>query len=648
MTAPAEDGSSDLRQPQVVNHLYGPVDAAGAVFGTARLPPDRKDHGAIQGLISPAEIEQFTRTFVPPAGFQDAVERLERDHLVVLHGPAGSGKGTSAVALLDAVGVQDQVHLLPIIRLHDLSGREFAGHHGYLILDWEVEQSRSDVRWLDLRRRLSEAGAFLVISTSQPVAEETINPSVRLRLARPDQHRVVSAHLGAGSDQQTVARLVAGLPPAISVSDVAAAADLVAAGEPIETVLGQVHTEANQVVHTWWEAATTAARLEVAALAFLDGATQHTFEEALGQLHLHLSPLWADDGPSNVVQLRSRRDRLAENSLMRSEPDPFRGRRSRLVFKSPGYRVQVMRELADQSSPLFWEALRAWVDEVLSAETCEWVTAGLAVLADVDVEQVERSYLDRWSARTGDVLWQRAAAQVLAWMCENPSLRNTALLVIERWTTTGRLEQRRAAAICLCGPLGLLYPFESARRLWDILVHGPVDAAGEALAHLFSLTASSGPVSNPVLRVLRSGLTNHGHSGADDPVRDRLLDAVLKVLAVTDPDHSGFPSVALMVHRDPRRIELAAEVWRGVYANSTTRAAASRALHRIAAALDRLGDEKTSAALIEKLALNGAERRQLDVQLESTEDPAGRSRRLSQPLGLRPLPVATHPGTSED
>ncbi|BEL04346.1 hypothetical protein Q0Z83_025370 [Actinoplanes sichuanensis] len=651
MPAFADDGSDDLLRPAVVNRFYGPVEAGGATFGTVQALHDRPAPAAIQGRVDPREIAAVTDRYVEPPLFQQAAQRLERDHLVVLRGPVGLGKGASAIALLNDVGVHEQYRLLPIVGLAELLKRRFEQHHGYLVVDWEPGEPETESFWLALRTRVAGFEAHLVISTSAPGLTGDHELVARMAWEPPDRRRLILAHY-RNADAEIVDRLLLELPADAAVADITAATSRIAAGVPITLAVSGVRTGAGEAIAHWWNRATPAERLEVVALAFLDGASQRTFEAALSRLHGQIKPLWTGvDESSNVLVLRTRRDRVSGDSLIQAHPDPIAGeRRLRLCFASPDVARRILAELAGQSQPALWRALRDWLEGELAIDTIGPVSAGLAALATVDLDEVEHSYLEPWSTAADHPLRQDAAAHVLARMCDDSRLHNAALQTVRSWVTAGSLAQRRTAAFCLGGLMGRLYPMEAIRLLWALVERGPADVAADALGRLFGALVASRSAAHLVLRKLRQELTEHNRFTGDENMRARTLDVALRILSL--PDDDGLhPHIATMLFRDADRVELAADVWHGVRANSTTRSRASKALHRTVVALDRLGGMQTSTALLDALARGAEDRERLNHDLEITARRAGdpyRPRVAALVPAQPTLPSTLPPGASED
>ncbi|MBY8851896.1 ATP-binding protein [Saccharothrix sp. MB29] len=101
------------------------------------------------GLVDDQDVSVALARFVEPAGFGSTAERLARDGLLVLCGPSGTGKRSSALALLREVTDRTLYMLSPNSSPADLADYEYEPGCGYLVVDRVVDKGRpgSDFEW---------------------------------------------------------------------------------------------------------------------------------------------------------------------------------------------------------------------------------------------------------------------------------------------------------------------------------------------------------------------------------------------------------------------------------------------------------------------------------------------------------------------
>jgi hypothetical protein len=140
----------------------------------------------------------------------------------------------------------------------------------------------------------------------------------------------------------------------------------------------------------------------------------------------------------------------------------------------------------------FWNAVHEWSGQVLKvAERPEEVTAfavGLAGLGAVDVEET-MAILDLLTpAQSATVSGIKCAALTLSFMASDDDLASIALRIAITWLNQRNLSRRLAAGQALVEDLGLRYPEEAARRLWQLVAQDDdlSETAINAPAYLFA------------------------------------------------------------------------------------------------------------------------------------------------------------------
>ncbi|EFC83778.1 hypothetical protein [Parafrankia sp. EUN1f] len=159
-------------------------------------------HRSAAGVRSrPLSAEELAQAevFVEPPGFSALADAITRSHLVVMRGPAGTGKTASAVRLLQVARVEKLFELAP-----DTDLRQFVTEHpeegaGYLLSNISQSQANA-LGQFDLSAVTSQlAGrrAFLVVTMADSVRLADMHTATALTelTGRPDQTEVLTGHL---------------------------------------------------------------------------------------------------------------------------------------------------------------------------------------------------------------------------------------------------------------------------------------------------------------------------------------------------------------------------------------------------------------------------------------------------------------------
>lgn len=144
-----------------LNSSIGLVDAG------ALGQPGGGTHRAVpSGPISAEVIRSVTATFVAPASYEALRERLRSRWIVLLRGPAGSGRTATALHLLGSECAEGVDKLSPDTSLRSPSGAlDLADDHGYLLESLEVDQAAALNEYtLGLwQRQLENARARMIV-----------------------------------------------------------------------------------------------------------------------------------------------------------------------------------------------------------------------------------------------------------------------------------------------------------------------------------------------------------------------------------------------------------------------------------------------------------------------------------------------------
>ncbi|MYT68424.1 MULTISPECIES: hypothetical protein [unclassified Streptomyces] len=114
----------------------------------------------VAGPVTDDELRRLRDTFCTPDGYADLKRRLAADHLLVLHGRAGTGRMFTALSLLDDVTRGKVSRLDTATELDRLEGEHIEEGRGYAL---ERATASSGVQLDHLRHQLTERGAFAVL-----------------------------------------------------------------------------------------------------------------------------------------------------------------------------------------------------------------------------------------------------------------------------------------------------------------------------------------------------------------------------------------------------------------------------------------------------------------------------------------------------
>ncbi|TDC03253.1 hypothetical protein E1267_26910 [Nonomuraea longispora] len=584
----------------VINHIHGNI--GGASFGISGSRPKSR---RTSGPVSQHELTEARTCYVRHASYQAAAERLQSSNMVALIGNAGTGRRTAALNLLhDVVGARRDmvVELSPAYTLEKLAAREIRPAHGYLLCDWprdDLDGSIADFHVREIRRRIRDAGAYLVITgttTSLPEADQ-------VPWLPPPACDVLRAHQVA---PEVADEAAAQITTDHAMSDVVALARQLASGVPLDKALSRLESAGRRDVVTWFDGPRTRGELfEMAAMAFIAGLPESGFEVLLARLESIAGiGLEKTDAISADDPMPSRRlIRVAEGSLLTLSPE------RRLVFKVEGHRTHVMRELHQRHGMRLWDPVTEWLHECANLRDPSVqaeIARGVAVLASVaGYSYVESIFLTPWARGGGVMRRQATAAMAISWLCLDETTRPEVLRTVTSWTRASAARPKFTATLAWSGELGIRFPLEAARMLWLQIKDSkkPVRHAEIALAHLFTALTEATGNALPMLDWFARQISNDKRIGrAIDPS----IRAILSVLSAR-PDGAGVPTVTAHLRSRSESAAPLAKLWAAVLVKRPHRRDALAALYDAVCAFDERDDDDRNrvrilfAALVEAL-----------------------------------------------
>lgn len=486
---------------QLVENRIGRIKVDTAYFGFGGERLDARDSST--GLISEDAIKEALTCYVKPESFDGAWSTLVKKYAVILEGSAGSGRRAGALSLLDCVAPGPVQRIQPGVTLDELHTWDFEPNQAYVVLDHVSQEagSSSEYNWDSLCEALRSKGeARLVITRNGPVKyAETV------LWQRPDAAGLMRSRLdGADIPAETIAEVLTQLPEHWTVPDLVECCRRLRA-EPlaVASAVSVFNVNAAKEVMEWFDAERSRREIvELTALSFATGLGERQFEgladrlETVLEKHIPTPEPASDDRASPGADQLSRRRRLRH-----AGPDGL-VRRVRVLsgvvpryepqFKSEHHWRAVLGELHAGYDLAFWNAVHEWSGQVLKvAERPEEITAfaiGLAGLGAVDVEET-MAILDLLTpSQSATVSGIKCAALTLSLMASDDDLASIALRIAIAWLNQRNLSRRLAAGQALVEDLGLRYPEEAARRLWQLIAQDNdlSETAIDAPAYLFA------------------------------------------------------------------------------------------------------------------------------------------------------------------
>jgi hypothetical protein len=618
-----KNGSSrgDHGRYDVHYNFYGAIDARGSTFGDSFVPIAGPD-GRLRyttGKIRDAEVLATVSNYVRPPTFGEAAARLRRDRILILAGDPGSGRRAGAMALLREV-VDDEmlVTLSPAATVEDLAAWEYRADRGYLLIDSESlgRGEGSDPAWESVAKRVREAGTYLVVTTTAAPARIASTVVPYLSWQRPPIAEVLRGHLGANWPKDRVDRLVdlllAKLPANYSLRWLACLARRVNARRDPALALKEMEVLSGRQVERWFGQRRTRQELaEVAAAGFLAGASERTYWSQLARLEQLLvehEPVRARGSLSDGSAPLYANTSVAGRGLLRvaTVADPS-GESRVVVFKEHTYQRFALARIRGTGEGWLWNAVREWINEVMDGRERLRVASGLAWLSCTRFDDVEASFLEPWSR--GRLGWSgRVGATYVLWcMCREETTAPMALRTAIRWTGSGNVHQRATAVMAFSGELGVSYPTDAARRLWQLMTQSDdlCESGRTALGRLFATLVDQTDEAGAVLAMLDAQRARFCVPEGKHRMRELTIEAILATLRAPS-NRTGRPAVAELLRAEPSRREVVARLWSSAMCHEPTRRESLIALWQSLHAFQGMSDEAVSQAYGLGAALAGA------------------------------------------
>jgi hypothetical protein len=551
-----------------------------------------------------SDVHATVRNYVRPTRFDEAAAGLRRNHLVVLVGPPGSGRRAGAMALLrELIRDAPLITLSPTATVEDLAGREYRDRNGYVVIDGEgFKGDREPYPDLaEVAERVRAAGTYLVVTTTAIPGQNTPIVAPYLTWERPPVAEVLRGHLAGRWPKDDLDRLVdtltANLPANYTLRWLACLARRVIARKDPEQALKDMDELCGRQVDRWFDRGRSWREVaEVTAAAFLAGAPERTFRSQRTRLEQIL-----------IDRRGGRRglDGLADEPAETPAPgeglvrlvEVWSGTARVVAFREHTYQRLVVGRLWRTSETWFLNAVREWINGLVGESERLEVATGLALLARTDAADVEASFLDPWAL--GRLGWpgKLAAAYVLWCMCREEKTAPLALRTGISWVNSGDVNQRATAAMAFGGELGVAYPTDAARRLWQLMTQADdlCQVGRTALGRLFAILADQTTEAGEVITMLETQRGRFCQVEGTSRMRDLTIGAILAI--VTARSHrTDWPAVADFLHAEPDRIDEVARLWATLIRHQPARLASLIALWHTLHALRNYSEEGVSRA----------------------------------------------------
>jgi hypothetical protein len=572
---PDQPGDRSASQiAKVVNNFHGVVTAGIVGIGDSRggraTPPPT-------GRLEESEIRTDTEYYSRPENFDEALDRLSSDHVVVLSGPTGAGKRTGGINLLREVTTERLVVLSAVSDLKELTRTDYRVGQGYLVVN-RVDDGRVDdvdFAWRRVRDRVFQSRAYLVITTVAAV-DPKVKVVGQIGWDRPDMAALARTYL-AGEDvaEEMVELIGEEFPPDCSMADVTDVLVSIREGEKPESAFDKLSERSAERVREWFDRHEKDAQaiVDVATLAFLGEVIYREFEslrqgldEALRRYGAIKPPKTRSGRPKEAEPgehvLASRSRLVCDDGLIieRRVAGPTSTRRV-LGFRSDRYRRHVLAELSRRCETPFWNAVASWLAGLVAHKADVEIAFGLAELAASDFDEVHLTYLMPWSRGEIGPAGQVTSVFALWAMCFSDDTQPAALKIAKQWANHGDPEQRWSAAMAYSGVLGACDPVQAIRQLWQLVNSATAgfDQACRAMAVLFATLVEAG-TSGKLLSTLDQQLHREPKRPVDRNAVLRARHVLTEILTVRE-NRPRVPTTFLYLQKYPSRLELVASLW---------------------------------------------------------------------------------------
>jgi hypothetical protein len=605
---PAEDGAADRAEQRAeddteslasalkaaLGAMGGGFVSAGNVFIGSTVTGliaggDRRDENTrgpearlSAGPVPRERLDRLAATFVPPPGYPALAASLARSPLVILRAPAGCGRTTATLHLLDRESAEGVASLDPDTTLVPAELPALRANHGYVVSSVSERLAAFGSFAADqLRRHLETVGARLVVIADDdvPLREADLGECL-VGLGEPPRAEVVRSHLqwllGPEMTDTEAADRVAellldestrthlaelGSAPVRDAVRLAEDLGVVALGKAVLAEVLDRRSEA-AALHFFdrfdaeWD---TERRALAIALAAFNGMPVQVVDRLARDLAVRVEAVEGGTEPPHRRAFGApQRERLAEVSAElvdgteRTRHGPVATRLARFCNDRLPQRllVHVWHEHGGVR-----EVLCAWLADLgRSEDYAVRIRAGVAVgvLSLVEFDHLRRSVIEPWTD-SGTVRERQAVIGALQMPADDPQLSVLVGRMTADWLGAHAAPSRRRAAALALGSIGSTMPDRALRMLRGAVLTDP--SLGSAVASSLMQLFLDDQVRSGVLDVLlRWTASDHL------PVRRAGLLGFVRIAGdarVTDERGSEpWPAVVWLADDDELRLDL--------------------------------------------------------------------------------------------
>lgn len=451
-----------------VNMFNGPVDVGGD-FTTGGARRTRK---AGTERVPASHVADYTTAYVRPLGYEDALNTLRDNNLLVLVLGSGTGRDAATYALLTTLLGKEATLCAPTAFGPTWSVPDTDGQ-AYLVADADV--TKLDDAWLSrISERLCATKSYLVLCTTQlggSLAEATRRAEFVVDTLRaPDPKLVVRArllHLGVVEESEVDERLdgwdvesvLAERPrPRFAVQVATAIAEAIEAGQDVRAALARLNDPVSQV-DEWFADHDKPEQIAFAvAAAVLEESTYLTLSDAAVSLFEALAPPQISPPP-----LRFRRRMAAEQPWL----ELTGGAPAVVRFRSPQMQSVVL-DYAWHELDGMRPALEEWLRDLVAhpdVEVRARAAAAAGMLAVQDFQHTLQRFIRPWASSKSFVV-RHSAAIALSVIGQAPTHTERVWTLLRQWTSdVHSAAGKRLAATAGNAAGGLLGTAEPQRAL---------------------------------------------------------------------------------------------------------------------------------------------------------------------------------------
>lgn len=472
-----------------LNSSIGLVDAG--VFGQA----GGASHRAVpSGPISADAIRSVTATFVPPESYAVLRERLRSQWIVLLRGPAGSGRTATALHLLGSECAEGVDKLSPDTSLRNPSGTlTLDDDHGYLLESLEVDQAASlnDYTLGLWQRQLesSRARMIVLVDAGTAMREHELAHYLVDTAQLPDGRALVASHFqvqlkvsgkpGQKLDDypefgELVDEVVGVTPRAHDLADFGRGLSQIVLGQRDIEDLRQSYTRtAESGFREWFDGlGDNEQRAFAIALAVFDSMPLQVVSEAATALAKAIQAAEIPDRRARVrdvfaVRRLSLVERVHAEITTSVEDSDLGSLTVEVVRYRDRRRPRRVLEHVWREYPEAHQVVRKWLCDLGSSadrqvRTRAGVAVGLLSLSEFD--HVRRHVLERWADAKHD--WERQAViGALRLPMMQPHLQPLINRMLTGWLRGKTATGRRIAAVAVLGTLPIVEPARALKLL---------------------------------------------------------------------------------------------------------------------------------------------------------------------------------------